>query len=330
MPISESLLSLPTHAPAGPLVVGIGEALYDMLPAGPVLGGAPVNAAVQAGQLLALLGVPGGRAAVATRVGSDDLGRRFFADVRGRGLDVSAVQVDDGRPTGAAVVALDRGEPSFSITADVAWDRVAFDASWQALAPASAAVCFGTLGRRTPPAASAIERFLAAAPQAVRLFDVNLRPPFFSAESLVSGCRLATMLKVNEQELPVVAAALGLPAAAAGGPLPGPQLARQLEAVRTRAGLEAVVVTRGTAGAAMATAAGLATVPARSFPRRHDADTIGAGDAFGAAVVVGRLLEWPPERILDVAARAAGFVASQPGATPVLPADLLVASRSAR
>jgi fructokinase len=325
--MSESRAS---NQPAGgPLVVGIGEALYDMLPGGPVLGGAPVNAAVQAGQLLALLGVPGGRAALATRVGDDDLGRRFFADVGGRGLDVSAVQVDDGRPTGTAVVALDHGEPSFSITADVAWDRVAFDASWQALAPASAAVCFGTLGRRTPPAARAIERFLAAAPRAVRLFDVNLRPPFFSPESLVSGCRLATMLKVNEQELPVVAAALGLPAAAAGD-LQTPHLARQLEAVRTTANLEAVVLTRGTAGAAMATAAGLAAVPARCFPPRDDADTIGAGDAFGAAVVVGRLLEWPPERILDVAARAAGFVASQPGATPVLPADLLVASRSAR
>jgi len=320
--MSERRVSI--RPPAGTVVVGIGEALYDMLPAGPVLGGAPVNAAVQAGQLLALLGVPGGRAAVATRVGSDDLGRRFFSDVRGRGLDVSAVQVDDERPTGTAVVALDHGEPSFSITADVAWDRVAFDDSWQALALASAAVCFGTLGRRTPPAARAIERFLAAAPQAVRLFDVNLRSPFFSAESLVSGCRLATMLKVNEQELPVVAAALGLPAAA--GPLPEPQLARQLEAVRGRAGLEAVVLTRGAAGAAMATAAGVAVVPARCFPRRPDADTIGAGDAFGAAVVVGRLLEWPPERILDVAARAAGFVASQPGATPVLPADLLVAS----
>jgi fructokinase len=156
---------------AGPVVVGIGEALYDMLPAGPVLGGAPVNAAVQAGQLLALLGVPGGRAAVATRVGGDDLGRRFFAEVGGRGLDVSAVQVDDERPTGTAVIELDRGEPSFSITPDVAWDRVAFDGSWQALAAASSAVCFGTLGRRTPAAARAIERFLAAAPQAVRLAD---------------------------------------------------------------------------------------------------------------------------------------------------------------
>ncbi len=307
---------------AGPVVVGIGEALYDVLPAGPVLGGAPVNAAVQAGQLLALLGVADGRAAVATRVGGDDLGRRFFAEVGGRGLDVSAVQVDDERPTGTAVIELDRGEPSFSITPDVAWDRVAFDASWQALAAASSAVCFGTLGRRTPAAARAIERFLAAAPQAVRLFDVNLRPPFFTAESLVSGCRLATMLKVNEEELPVVAAALGLPAAAAGE-LPEPQLARQLEAVRVRADLEAVVLTRGTAGAVMVTAAGAAKVSARIFPRRPDADTIGAGDAFGAAVVVGRLLDWPPQRILDVASRAAGFVASQPGATPLLPADLL-------
>jgi fructokinase len=306
----------------GPLVVGIGEALFDMLPAGPVLGGAPVNAAVHAAQLLALLraggdpGAGGGRAAVATRVGRDDLGRRFLAEVRGRGLDVSAVQVDDERPTGTAVIELTHGEPSFTITSDVAWDRVACDASWRSLAAACSAVCFGTLGRRTPDAARAIERFLAAAPRAVRLFDVNLRPPFFSPESLVSGCRLATILKANEHELPIVAAALGLPAAA-------PEA--QAEAVRRAADLEVVVVTRGAAGAILATAAGVVAGPARRFPVRPDADTIGAGDAFAAAVAVGRLLGWPAPQILDTAARAAGFVAAQPGATPELPADLLAA-----
>lgn len=302
------------------LVVGLGESLFDMLPAGPVLGGAPVNAAVHAGQILGLLAADGrvdaagGRAAVATRVGHDDLGRRFLAELQSRGLDVSAVQVDDERPTGTAVIELVHGEPTFTITSDVAWDRVAFDASWRALAAACAAVCFGTLGRRTPGAARAIEEFVAAAPQAVRLFDVNIRPPFWSRESLVSGCRLATILKVNEEELPVVAAALGLPSA-------GPET--QARAVRTAADLEAVVLTRGASGVMMATAAGLARVPARAYPRRPDADTIGAGDACGAAVVVGRLCGWPTERILDVAARAAGFVASQPGATPVLPRDLL-------
>lgn len=302
------------------VVVGLGEALFDMLPTGPVLGGAPVNAAVHAGQLLGLLAADGRgdaagcRAAVATRVGDDDLGRRFLAELRGRGLDLSAVQTDGERPTGTAVVELVAGEPSFTIVADVAWDRIVFDDVWRSLAGGCAAVCFGTLGRRTPAAAAVIEAFLAAAPLAVRLFDVNLRPPFFTAESLVRGCRLATILKANEHELPIVAAALGV---AAGPP------ERQADELRRAADLEMVVVTRGAAGAFIAAADGVVAAPARHFTRRPDADTIGAGDAFAAAVAVGPVLGWPVPRILDTAARAAGFVASQPGATPRLPAGLL-------
>lgn len=302
------------------LVVGLGESLFDMLPTGPVLGGAPVNAAVHAGQLLSLLAADGRgdaagvRAAVATRVGDDDLGRRLLAELRGRGLDVSAVQMDAERPTGTAVVELVAGEPSFTIVADVAWDRVVFDDVWRSLAGGCAAVCFGTLGRRTPAAAAAIEACLAAASRAVRLFDVNLRPPFFTAESLARGCRLATILKSNEHELPIVAAALGV---AAGPP------ERQAEELRRAADLEMVVVTRGAAGAFIVTAEGVVAGPAHRFTRRPDADTIGAGDAFAAAVAVGRLLDWTAPRILGTAARAAGFVASQPGATPRLPADLL-------
>lgn len=304
----------PTTPAAPPLVVGLGESLFDLLPGGPVLGGAPINVAVHVQQLFDLLDVPGGRAAVATRVGRDDLGDRFRAELADRGLDVSAVQVDDARPTGTAVIDLVDGEPSFTITEDSAWDRVAFDADWHALAARSSAICFGTLGRRTQPAARAIEAFLGAAPQAVRVFDVNLRAPFFSADTIRSGCRLATILKLNEAELPLVAEMLGLPAA------PAPE---QLDVLRRRERLEAVALTRGLDGSWLATESGITAAVARGFPRRPDADAVGAGDAFAAALIVGHLLGWTAVKSLETAALVSGFVASQPGATPRLPADLL-------
>jgi len=303
----------PAAPVAPPLVVGLGESLFDLLPGGPVLGGAPMNVAVHVQQLFDLLDIHGGRAAVATRVGRDELGDRFRAELGERGLDVSAVQVDDARPTGTAVIELVAGEPRFTITAGSAWDRVEFDAAWQALAPRAHAVCFGTLGRRTEPARRAIEAFLAAAPQAVRVFDVNLRAPFFSADTIRSGCRLATILKLNEGELPLVAEMLGLPAAPAR---------EQLDALRHGERLEGVVLTRGLAGAWLATSSGITAVEARGFPRRPDADAVGAGDAFSAALIVGRLLGWPAAKTLETAALVSGFVASQPGATPRLPADL--------
>jgi fructokinase len=305
-----------TTAATTPLVVGLGESLFDLLPGGPVLGGAPINVAVHMQQLFELLGVRGGRAAVATRVGRDELGDRFCKEIADRGLDISAVQRDDARPTGTAVIELVAGEPSFEITKDSAWDQIAFDAGWRSLAARAHAVCFGTLGRRTAAAGRVIEEFLTAAPQAVRVFDVNLRAPFYSADSIRSGCRLATILKLNEGELALVADMLGLPAAPAQ---------EQIETLRHRERLEAVVLTRGLEGSWLASAAGITTAAARQYPRRPDADAVGAGDAFAAAVIVGRLLGWTPPRSLEVASRVSGFVASQPGATPRLPADLLMA-----
>lgn len=301
-----SHLSLPP-----PVVVGLGEALYDILPAGAVLGGAPLNAAVHARQLLDRHGPPDARVAVATRVGDDALGDRLHEELAARGLETAAVQRDPARPTGTATVALVDGEPSFTITADAAWDHCAADAGWLVQAAGAGAVCYGTLGSRSPAAAEAIAAFLEAATAAVRLFDVNLRDPFHSPDVIRRLCGLATMLKVNERELSIVADALGVPAAAADA---------RLERLREQAGLEAVVLTRGPGGATIVTAEAIVSAPARRFPAATNADAVGAGDAFGAAVVVGRLLGWPIRRTLDVACETAGYVASQPGATPRLPA----------
>lgn len=298
------------HGGDGIVLTGLGEAIYDLLESGPVLGGAPVNVAVHARQLLTALGMKAAAVAVATRVGDDALGRRFLADATGRGLDVSAVQIDPNAATGTAAVRLRDGEPSFDITADSAWDRLVFDEGLRRLAAATTAVCFGSLASRTATAARTIESFVEHAASAVKLFDVNLRPPFVDADRIRRSCILADILKVNEAELPIVAAALGVPAA--------PDEER-LQAVREAAGLDLVVLTRGSRGAVAASAAGLERVAATSFPPAADADSIGAGDAFAAATLVGMLLHWPLGDTLRLASFTAGFVASQRGATPVLP-----------
>ena len=146
-------MSRPSLPP--PVVVGVGEALYDILPSGPVLGGAPLNLAVHARQLFDRHGPPVARVAVATRVGDDALGCRLREELAARGLETAAVQRDPARPTGTATVALVDGEPSFSITADAAWDHCAADAGWLAQAAGAGAVCYGTLGSRSPAAATA-------------------------------------------------------------------------------------------------------------------------------------------------------------------------------
>lgn len=299
-------------APRGgaPVVVGLGEALFDVLPGGELLGGAPVNFAVHARQLLDRHGPPGVRAAVATRVGDDHLGHRLRGDLEARGLDTTAVQVDSARRTGSATVSLEAGHPVFTITPDVAWDHCAGDAAWMRLAREATAVCYGTLGSRSATSARAIADFLEAARGAIRLYDVNLRDPFHSPGLIRRLAGLATMLKANEKELPVVAEALGVPTARRQE-LP----VRILEA----ANVDVVVLTLGAAGATIVTPQGSWTSPAREFPTAPNADTVGAGDAFCAAVIVGRLLGWPVDRTLDIACETAGYVASQPGATPTLP-----------
>ena len=292
----------------GPLlVVGLGEALFDMLPGGPALGGAPLNAAVHTHQLLQSRG----RGAVVTRCGADELGRRLLGELRAWDLDAGGVQVDPVRATGRALVEMVAGDPHFEIVADAAWDALAFDAD---RAGRCAAVCFGTLGQRSEPARRAIRQFLDAAPQALRLFDVNLRQHYFDADTLRRSCERATIAKLNEKELPVVAPLLGI----ASGPA-----AAMIAEVRRAYALRAVVLTRGARGTLLATSDGLVEGESVSYAPADHADAVGAGDACSAGVIVGFLLGWPANRIVSLANRVGAFVASQPGATPRLPDEIL-------
>lgn len=297
--------------------VGLGEALWDMLPGGKVLGGAPLNVACHVHALLQgsagaspSHGARGGQAAVASRVGTDALGDDVVRELERRGMAIYYLQRDAVYPTSTVNVTLTAGQPTFTFTPDVAWDHLEFTPEWAELAARCDAVCFGTLAQRSAESRESIWRFLVAAPQAIRLFDVNLRQGFYDRESILEGCRRATLIKLNEQELPVVAEVLSLPA----GP-PQDQMSHFVETFH----LEGAVLTRGERGKLFVLPGEIVAPPAVGYPAAPGADAVGAGDACSAGVLVGWLLGLPLTRIAKLANHLGAFVASQPGATPELP-----------
>jgi fructokinase len=195
----------PLHGPF--VVVGIGELLWDVFPDGRrELGGAVANLAYHASLL-------GDRGALASSVGRDANGDDLVRRLRELGVDGRYLQRDAGHPTGTVDVALHDGAPSYTIHEQVAFDHPRLDPGWRELAARTDAVTFGTLAQRTPSAAAVIEAFVAACPpRCVRLFDVNLRQHFWSAEVLDASLHAATAVKLNDEELPLVADALGIPA----------------------------------------------------------------------------------------------------------------------
>ena len=299
----------PASRPQPLTVVGLGESLFDVIDDRQLLGGAPLNAAVMAHQVLAQFG---GRGLPASRVGSDDLGRRMLRELAERGISCEGIQLDATHATGRGLVEVVEGEPRFVIVEDAAWDCLQWNEGWQSLAASSAAVCFGTLGQRSPKAREAIGEFLRAAPQAIRLFDVNLRQHYYTADVLHSSCQLATIVKLNEQELATVRDLLRLP---------GATQAETVAALLNRYALEAVVVTHGPRGTELCTTTGsiLGEPASASYPPHSQADAVGAGDAASAGILAGRLLGWSNDRTVALANHLGAFVASQPGATPQLP-----------
>jgi fructokinase len=291
------------------IIVGLGEALFDLLPGGRVLGGAPLNVAYHAHQLLA---GHGGAGIVASRVGADALGDEIIAALTCRQMSPSFVQRDLERPTGTVKVTLAAGQPTFEIVDDVAWDRLEFSPPWAELARTASAVCFGSLAQRSPTSRETIWQFLDAAGQAVRLFDVNLRQKYYDYTVIVESCRRATIVKLNEEELPIVADLLALPI--------GPPLFR-IAQLRARFELAAVVYTRGRRGTMLITDKVIAPPPV-SYPAMANADAVGAGDACTAGILVGWLRGLPPAEVADLANHVGAFVASQPGATPALPEEV--------
>lgn len=290
-----------------PLVLGVGEALFDCFPDGPRLGGAPVNLVVHLNTLLQPIG---GKAAPLTRVGDDALGRRLVSDLQHRGIDTGGVQVDRHRPTGTVdVLPRDDGETAYRFADNTAWDALEPTTDGIDLARACNAIAFGTLAQRSAVSTKTIEAILQAAPQAVRLLDVNLRQEFYDQATIERSFRLATAVKLNAAELATATQLLGLEPTA--------------ESLVERFQLDWLAVTNGSAGTLVVADGASFKAEVPSYDPNPSADSVGAGDACAAGLLFGVLCGWDWPRSVALANRLGAYVASQPGATPPLPADLL-------
>lgn len=286
-----------------PSVVGLGEILWDMLPAGAFLGGAPANFAFHANQL-------GARGLVVSAIGNDDLGERIFTEL-GHLNVASDGLIRTEQPTGTVTVTTESGQPTYTIHTDVAWDFIPFDAKLEAIAKAADAVCFGTLAQRSPGSAQTINTFLSeTGKHCWRIFDINLRQQFYDTETIQSSLELAHVLKLNHEELPIIAELLELPT--------NPDQA--IAALLHNYGLRLIALTRGGAGSSLYSKWRTSHHP--GYPVAQIADTIGAGDSFTAALVMGLLQFDDLDAIHDRAARLASYVCTQRGATPKLPDEL--------
>ncbi len=264
-------------------VFALGEVVWDLLPSGPVLGGAPANFACHARAL-------GADTTLVSRVGDDDLGREILRHF--------AVQVDAQRPTGTVTVELANGQPHYTIHEGVAWDAIEPDERVRA----ADAVCFGSLAQRSRVSRTSIQQMVVATrSDALRVFDINLRQAFYSREVIEQSLTLANVLKLNDAELPVLEEMFAL---------------HGIESIAARFDLRAVALTRGGAGSVLWADGERVEHPGIATTVR---DTIGAGDSFTAALALGLLAGWPLGEIVQLASEVAAFVCTQAGATPPLP-----------
>jgi fructokinase len=294
-------------------VIGVGEVLWDLLPTGPQFGGAPANFAYHAHAL-------GAQVNLITRIGDDDLGRAVIRRLQETGLTQTTVQIDKTAPTGTARVAISGdGLAHFTIQDSVAWDCIAVTGEALAAAREARAICFGSLAQRAETSRRTIQQLVAATPtDALRVFDINLRQQFYTRDVIEQALRAANVLKLSDDELPVVAAMFRRTSSTEA----------QIDSLARDFDLQVVALTRGANGSLLYQALPL---PRRleGGPRWSDCssrpvkivDTVGAGDSFTAALVLGLLGKMDLDQINAIANDIASYVCSQPGATPSLPVE---------
>jgi fructokinase len=295
------------------LIVGLGELLWDLLPTGRQLGGAPANFTVMSARL-------GNRGVIASRIGRDQLGEAARTYLASMPADTTYLQTDEEQATGSVSVTIHDGQPEYVFHEPVAWDFLACTPEWLALAQRADAVCFGTLAQRHKVSRETIHAFLSATPAScLRVFDVNLRKPFYDAQVLADSLKKATLVKLNEIELPIVTSLLGITQDCGSDEVSIRKCARLL---LDHYPLQLVCVTMGSQGSMLVT---------REAHHRHYgiatevADTVGAGDAFTAALVRFYLQEVPLAVLNEAGNRWGAWLASQRGAMPELPDDVRAA-----
>jgi len=283
-------------------IVAIGEVLWDLLPTGKKVGGAPGNFAYHARQL-------GADAQMISRVGNDDLGHELLDFYRSRGLPVDFIAMDEKYPTGAVDVVVDsNGQPHYTFRDDVAWDHLVADEKSLTLCRNADAICYGTLAGRGTASREPLRQMILAAPKnAIRIFDVNLRAPHYKQENVLELLELANILKLNNDEIRVIARMLGNDATDVH------DLAAWL---RQKYDYKLLILTCGENGGILMTEK--ETSVYRSDPV-NVVDTVGAGDAFTAAALIGYLNGEPLETINKTAADLAAYVCTQQGGMPDYP-----------
>jgi len=286
-------------------VAGIGEILWDVFGAEKHLGGAPANFACHANAL-------GDCGVTVSRVGRDQLGAEILDSLARLGAVTDYIQIDRRLPTGTVLIQVDAaGQPDFTITPNVAWDNIRATERLLRLAGRVDAVCFGTLAQRSPTSRRTVRKFVAAAKKALVVCDLNLRGELMSLTShdvdgvglVADSIRMADVLKLNDDELRVLRSALGRPEDRHSF---ATWLIREFK-------LRMVCVTKGARGCVLYTAR--KRVVSRGI-RVRVADTVGAGDAFTAAMVNRLLRRRPLREVAAFANRVGAYVASRPGATP--------------
>jgi fructokinase len=283
-------------------IVGLGEILWDLLPTGAQLGGAPANFAYVASQI-------GNHGIVLSRVGDDEQGGAILEELKAKNLSTENIQIDAKNRTGIVNVSLNGdGQPLYEIVENAAWDFLELSGAWRKIAQTADAVCFGSLAQRNSVSRRTICEFIDLTKN-LRIFDANLRQQFFSPTVLRKSLNLANVVKLNHEELPVIAEMFEIKAI---DPLETAQ--KLLE----KFGLKLICVTRGENGSILVSKN---EVSENAGLRIEVKDTIGAGDAFTAALAHGVLRGWDLNEINEFANKIGAFVASNSGAMPNFPED---------
>ncbi len=289
-------------------VVGMGEALWDVLPEGKKIGGAPANFAYHVSQF----GLP---SCVVSAVGEDALGKEIVDNFTSKGLNQLIAEVP--YPTGTVQVEIDQaGVPQYEIKENVAWDNIPYTAHLESLAEKTRAVCFGSLAQRNMVSRNTINRFLDAMPQnddTLVVFDVNLRQGFYNKEILCNSMKRCNILKINDEELVTVSRMFGYP---------GIDLQDKCWILLGKYNLKMLILTCGINGSYVFTPGNVSFQPT---PKVEVADTVGAGDSFTAAFISSILKGKSVAEAHSLAVQTSAFVCTRKGAMPILPEELTTA-----
>ena len=287
------------------LIVGIGEALWDVLPEGKKLGGAPANFAYHVSQF-------GLDSCVVSAIGEDRLGEEIIEQLNER--DVKRHIDTVPYPTGTVQVELDQdGVPQYDIKENVAWDNIPYTAALEAIAERTRAVCFGSLAQRSIVSRTTINRFLDAIPASndpLIVFDINLRQGFYTKETLCKSMEQCNILKINDEELVTVSRLFGYP---------GIDLQDKCWILLGKYNLKMLILTCGINGSYVFTPGNVSFQPT---PVVEVADTVGAGDSFTAAFIASILKGKSIAAAHATAVNVSAYVCTQNGAMPTLPPEL--------